>query len=139
MRHKRSAGSSPWKEENEGFLLRKASEEGVTVLDSGVILKPIRKGGGTKTPSPSGIVYVHYTGSLIDGTVFDSSRGEHLPALFVVRDLIMGWQIALVRMHEGDRYEVTIPAKWGYGAARMDGIPPHSTLIFDLELIRIER
>ena len=76
---------------------------------------------------------------MIDGTVFDTTEGESLPALFVVRDLIMGWQIALTRMHEGDKWEVYIPAKWGYGSAKMDDIPAWSTLIFDLELVKIER
>ena len=57
----------------------------------------------------------------------------------MVGDLIMGWQIALTRMHEGDKWEVYIPAKWGYGALKMDDIPAHSTLIFELELVKIER
>ncbi len=51
----------------------------------------------------------------------------------------MGWQIALVRMHEGDKWEVYIPAKWGYGSMKMDGIPAHSTLIFTIHLVKIER
>ena len=84
-------------------------------------------------------MYVHYTGRLIDGTVFDTTEGESLPALFVVRDLIMGWQIALTRMHEGDKWEVYIPAKWAYGSTKMDDIPAWSTLIFDLQLVKIER
>ena len=85
------------------------------------------------------VVYVHYTGRLIDGTVFDTTEGVQLPALFMVGDLIMGWQIALTRMHEGDKWEVYIPAKWGYGSMKMDDIPAHSTLIFELELVKIER
>jgi len=85
------------------------------------------------------IIYVHYTGRLIDGTVFDTTEGDQLPALFMVGDLIMGWQIALTRMHEGDKWEVYIPAKWGYGATKMDDIPAHSTLIFTLHLVKIER
>ena len=75
----------------------------------------------------------------IDGTVFDSTEGGQLPALFMVGDLIMGWQIVLTRMHEGDKWEVYIPAKWGYGATKMDDIPAHSTLIFELKLVKIER
>ena len=53
--------------------------------------------------------------------------------------LIMGWQIALTRMHDGDKWEVYIPAKWGYGSTKMDDIPAHSTLIFTLQLVKIER
>ena len=113
--------SNPYKEANEAFLAEMAQKEDIHVLDNG------------------GIVYVHYTGRLIDGTVFDSTEQDSLPALFLVRDLIMGWQIALTRMHEGDKWEVFIPAKWGYGAMKMDGIPAHSTLIFTMKLVKIER
>lgn len=126
-----------YKAENEAFLAAKASEDGVTVLDNGVILRRLEEGRGTVHPKPASVVYVNYTGRLIDGTVFDSTEGDSLPALFRVRDLIMGWQIALVRMHEGDRYEVTIPAKWAYGSMRAGDIPAHSTLIFDLTLVKI--
>jgi len=128
-----------YKKANEDFLAAKAQEEGMVVLDNGVMYRVLEKGSGTRCPKPSGIVYVRYTGRLIDGTVFDSTEGQPLPALFVVRDLIMGWQIALTRMHEGDRWEVFIPAKWGYGAVKMDDIPAHSTLVFDMELVKIER
>ena len=131
--------SNPYKEANEAFLAEKAKEENMHVLDNGVMYRVLEEGHGTKSPKPSGIVYVHYTGRLIDGTVFDSTEQDSLPALFLVRDLIMGWQIALTRMHEGDKWEVFIPAKWGYGAMKMDGIPAHSTLIFTMKLVKIER
>jgi len=131
--------SNPYKEANEAFLAEKAKEENMHVLDNGVMYRVLEEGHGTKCPKPSGIVYVHYTGRLIDGTVFDSTEQDLLPALFLVRDLIMGWQIALTRMHEGDKWEVFIPAKWGYGAMKMDGIPAHSTLIFTMKLVKIER
>lgn len=128
-----------YKLDNEAFLAMKAAEEGVVELSSGVLCRKLEEGRGTRCPKPSSIVYVHYTGRLIDGAEFDSTRGDSLPALFVVRDLIMGWQIALTRMHEGDRWEVYIPAKWAYGAVKMDDIPAHSTLVFDMELVKIER
>lgn len=131
--------TNQYKADNESFLAAKAQEEGVVELSSGVLCRRLEAGRGTRCPKPSSIVYVHYSGRLIDGTEFDSTRGDALPALFVVRDLIMGWQIALTRMHEGDRWEIYVPAKWGYGAMKMDGIPAHSTLVFDLELIKIER
>lgn len=88
-------------------------------------------------PVPASIVYVHYVGRLMDGTVFDQTDRTQLPALFRVRDLIMGWQIALTRMSEGESYRIWIPAKYAYGSARIPGIPPHSTLEFDLELVKI--
>lgn len=130
---------NPYKEANEAFLQEKSREEGVVVLDNGVMYKVLKEGHGTVRPSTRGIVYVHYTGRLIDGTVFDTTAGESLPALFSVRDLIVGWQIVLTRMHEGDRWEVYIPAKWAYGASKMGDIPAHSTLIFEMELVKIER
>ncbi len=139
MQHKRNKKHNAYKEANEAFLQVKAQEEGMVVLDNGVLYKVLEQGHGTKKPTPRSIVYVHYTGRLIDGTVFDTTEGQPLPALFMVGDLIMGWQIALTRMHEGDKWEVYIPAKWGYGALKMDDIPAHSTLIFELELVRIER
>lgn len=135
----RNKRHNPYKEANEAFLQVKAQEEGMHVLDNGVMYRVLKEGRGTKCPKPSGIVYVNYTGRLIDGTVFDTTERQQLPTLFVVRDLIMGWQIALTRMHEGDKREVYIPAKWGYGAVAMDDIPAHSALIFEMELVKIER
>lgn len=128
-----------YKAANEAFLAQKAGEEGIVELSSGVLCRKLEAGRGTTCPRPGSIVYVRYTGRLIDGTVFDTTDGQDLPALFQVRDLIMGWQIALTRMHEGDKWEIYVPAKWGYGSVRMDDIPAHSTLVFELELIKIER
>lgn len=139
MPRKKNNRTNVYKEANEAFLRQKSFEEGIRVLDNGVMYRVLEEGRGTKCPKPSSIVYVSYTGRLIDGTVFDTTQDQPLPALFLVRDLIMGWQIVLTRMHEGDKWEVYIPAKWGYGAIKMDDIPAHSTLIFELELVKIER
>lgn len=139
MSRKKNKKPDLYKAANEEFLQAKAGEEGVVVLDNGVIYKVLREGCGGRKPNTRSIVYVHYTGSLIDGTVFDSTEGDNLPGLFVIRDLIMGWQIVLTRMCEGDRWEVYIPAKWGYGSTRMDDIPANSTLVFQIELVKIER
>ncbi len=126
-----------YKIDNEKFLVEKAREEGIIALDNGVLLQKLEQGRGTVHPKPGSLVYVHYTGRLIDGRQFDSTEGESLPALFKVRDLIMGWQIALTRMNEGDKYRIWIPAKYGYGSIKMDDIPAWSTLEFELELIKI--
>jgi len=126
-----------YKIDNESFILEKAKEEGITVLDNGVLMQRLEEGRGNQHPKPGSLVYVHYTGRLIDGTQFDSTAGESLPALFRVRELIMGWQIALVRMYEGDKYRIWIPAKYAYGSVKMDDIPAWSTLEFDLELVKI--
>ena len=139
MQYRKYKKQNPYKADNEAFLQAKSKEEGVVVLESGVMYRVLEEGSGTRKPTPRSIVYVHYTGRLIDGTVFDTTEGDALPALFMVGDLIMGWQIVLTRMHEGDKWEVYIPAKWGYGATRMDDIPAHSTLVFTLELVKIER
>ena len=138
MFHKKKK-SNPYKQANEAFLQQKSQEDGIQVLDNGVMYRVLEEGSGTRKPTPRSIVYVHYTGKLIDGTVFDTTKGDSLPALFMVGDLIMGWQIVLTRMHEGNKWEVYIPAKWGYGATKMDDIPAHSTLIFELKLVKIER
>ena len=91
------------------------------------------------TPQPRSVVTVHYEGKLIDGKQFDSSRrGSGAPAVFRVNELITGWQVALVNMHIGEKWEIYVPAEAGYGerGAGRD-IPGHSTLIFQLELIDI--
>ena len=139
MTNRKKNKSNAYKEANEAFLAEKAKEEGVVVLESGIMYRRLKEGHGTRRPSASGVVYVNYTGRLIDGSVFDTTEGQPLPALFTVRDLIMGFQVALVRMREGDKLEVFIPAKWGYGSMKLDGIPAHSTLIFEIELVKIER
>lgn len=139
MYHKKTKRPNPYKAANEAFLEMKSKEDGIVALDNGVLYRVLEEGHGTKRPTPRSIVYVHYTGRLIDGTVFDTTEGDRLPALFMVGDLIMGWQIALTRMREGDKWEVYIPAKWGYGSTKLDGIPAFSTLVFTLELVKIER
>lgn len=131
--------NDPYREANEFYLAQKAQEEGITVLPSGVLYRWLHRGPGREFATPSSIVFVNYTGRLIDGSVFDSTEGQPLPACFVVRDLIMGWQIALTRMRQGDRMELYIPAQYGYGKQGVDGIPGNSTLIFELELVKLER
>ena len=90
MSAKKHRRPDPYRAANEGFLAEKAGEAGVVVLDNGVMYKVLETGRGTRKPTPRSIVYVHYTGRLIDGTVFDSTEGDPLPALFMVGDLIMG-------------------------------------------------
>ena len=126
-----------YKADNEAFLARKAAEEGLLALDNGVVIQKLEHGRGKVHPAPGSVVYVNYTGRLLDGTVFDSTEGQPLPALFRVRDLIMGWQIALVRMYEGDKFRIWIPARYAYGSVKMDRIPAWSTLEFDIELVKI--
>ena len=127
-----------YKVANEIFLEQKAQEEGIIALESGILMRQLEKGTGERRPQLNSVVSVHYTGRLIDGTVFDTTDGQDIPACFRVREVIVGWQAALLRMHEGDRYEVFIPAKYGYGSMRLDDIPAWSTLCFEIELLRIQ-
>ena len=137
MSFHRKKRPNPYKEANEAFLQVKSQEEGIVALDNGVLYKVLEEGHGSRKPTPRSIVYVNYTGRLMDGTVFDTTEGRPLPALFIVGDLIMGWQIALTRMHEGDKWEVYIPAELGYGKFSQPGIPGGSTLIFEIELLGV--
>ena len=130
--------SAQYRIANEKFLEQKAQEEGIKALESGILMKQLEKGSGDKFPQLSSIVFVNYTGRLIDGTVFDTTDGQPLPACFRVRDLIIGWQAALLKMYAGDKYEIFIPAKYGYGSMKLEGIPAWSTLCFELELIKIQ-
>ena len=123
--------TNQYKLANEKFLEKKAQEEGIIALESGILMRQLEKGAGDTKPQLNSIVFVNYTGRLIDGTVFDTTDGQDLPAYFRVREVIVGWQAALLRMHAGDRYEVFIPARYGCGSMKLDGIPAWSTLCFD--------
>lgn len=125
-----------YKELNKEYLAIKATEPGVENI-GGVLVKRLADGSGERTASLSGIVVCRYSGNLIDGTQFDSNENDAMPYPFRVRELIEGWQIALTHMKVGDKWELTIPAELGYGSARVEGIPAHSTLIFTLELLQI--
>lgn len=135
---KKHGRNNLYKVENEIFLERKSEEEGIKVLESGILMRQLAEGNGTECPKLNSIVFVNYTGRLIDGTVFDTTDGQDLSAYFRVRDLIIGWQAALLRMHVGDKYEIFIPAKYGYGSMKLDDIPAYSTLCFELELLKIQ-
>lgn len=133
------AKKEEYKQRNEAFLADKAKEEGVGSLRGGVLYKVLQSGNGGNTPTPRSVVTCHYKGSLINGKVFDNSFARKCPEAFRVNDLISGFQIALVNMHEGDHWEVYIPSNMGYGerGAGRD-IPGNSTLIFEIQLIKIQ-
>ncbi len=120
------------------FLEDNAQKEGVKTTDSGLQYLVLKEGKGEK-PGPQASVTVHYEGSLIDGTVFDSSieRGE--PVSFNINQVIDGWVEGLQLMSEGAKYRFFIPAGLAYGEAGVGlSIPPNSTLIFDIELIKVD-
>jgi FKBP-type peptidyl-prolyl cis-trans isomerase FklB len=124
---------------SEAFLAANGKKEGVKTTASGLEYKVLKAGTG-KTPTLKDTVKVHYQGTLIDGTVFDSSiqRGE--PVVFPLDGVIPGWTEALQLMKEGDKFQLFIPPKLAYGAAGAgDKIGPNAVLIFEVELIDIEK
>lgn len=121
----------------EKFLAENKEKEGVTTLPSGLQYKVIKEGNGDK-PKASDVVKVHYHGTLIDGTVFDSSVDRGTPATFGVGQVIPGWTEALQLMPVGSKWTVYVPQDLGYGSQNAGSIPPFSTLIFDVELLSIE-
>lgn len=125
--------------EGEEFLAANAKKEGVKTLASGLQYKVIKSGKG-KSPKSTDVVKVHYHGTLIDGTVFDSSVERKEPVTFPVDQVIPGWTEALQLMKEGDKWQLFIPAKLAYGERGAGPvIGPNSTLIFDVELLSIEK
>ena len=126
------------KEQGEHFLAENALKEGVKVTESGLQYEVIKMGKGPK-PGPTDRVKVHYHGTLIDGTVFDSSveRGE--PIVFGLNQVIAGWTEGVQLMPVGSKFKFYIPQNLGYGERAAGSIPPYSTLIFEVELLDIEK
>ena len=126
------------KEDGEAFLVANKEREGVKVTDSGLQYEVIKMGKGKK-PAATDRVKVHYHGTLIDGTVFDSSveRGE--PIVFGLNQVIPGWTEGVQLMPVGSKFKFYIPQELGYGAQNAGSIPPYSTLIFEVELLGIEK
>ena len=121
----------------KAFLEENAKKEGIVTLPSGLQYEVITEGNGKK-PSATDRVKCHYEGTLIDGTLFDSSIKRGQPAVFGVNQVIRGWVEALQLMSEGSKWRLFIPSELGYGAQQAgEMIPPHSTLIFEVELIEV--
>lgn len=118
----------------EDYLTVNKAKEGVIVLPSGLQYKVLKAGEG-ESPDDNDVVKVHYTGTLIDGTVFDSSRERGEPIEFPVNGVIAGWTEALKIMKPGAQYLLYIPADLAYGDKKTGPIPEGSTLVFDVELL----
>ena len=128
-----------YKAENEKFLADNKTKEGVKTTASGLQYKVIKEGKG-EIPTETSRVKVHYKGTLIDGTEFDSSYKRNEPATFGVNQVIKGWTEALKLMPVGSKWELYIPQELAYGARETGGpIKPFSTLIFEVELVGIEK
>ncbi|MEM7480996.1 MAG: FKBP-type peptidyl-prolyl cis-trans isomerase [Acidobacteriota bacterium] len=120
------------------YLEENKTREGVTVTESGLQYEVVEEGDGS-IPTAEDRVRVHYTGTLIDGTKFDSSVDRGQPAVFPVGGVIPGWTEALQLMKVGSKYKLAIPANLAYGERGSPPvIGPGSTLLFDVELIAIE-
>jgi FKBP-type peptidyl-prolyl cis-trans isomerase FklB len=125
--------------EGEAFLAENANKEGVVVTESGLQYKILEEGEGA-SPGAADVATVHYRGTLIDGTQFDSSYDRGQPATFPVGGVIPGWTEALQLMKPGAKWQLFIPSALAYGerGAGQD-IGPNATLLFDVELISVEK
>jgi FKBP-type peptidyl-prolyl cis-trans isomerase FklB len=138
MQAKQATVSADNLKAGEVFMAENAKKDGVKVLPSGLQYKVLKSGSG-KTPKATDTVSTHYHGTLVDGTVFDSSVDRGEPVSFPVNGVIPGWTEALQLMKEGDKWQLFVPGQLAYGeqgAGRQIG--PNSTLIFEVELLSVE-
>lgn len=119
------------------FLAENKNKDGVQTTASGLQYLVLNKGKGSKHPGPTDHVKVHYHGTLIDGTVFDSSVDRSAPIEFGLHQVIPGWTEGLQLMVVGEKARLFIPGNLAYGNRNMGAIGPGSTLIFDVELLGI--
>ncbi len=125
------------KEEGMKFLAENGKKEGIVTLPSGLQYKIIKEGTGN-TPKPTDKVKVHYTGKLINGKVFDSSKDRGQPIEFPLNGVIKGWTEGLQHIKEGGEIILYIPSELAYGAnGAGQSIPPNATLIFEVSLLQI--
>ena len=125
-------------EEGQAFLAENKTKEGVVETDSGLQYEVLEEGDGSK-PQASDTVTVHYRGTLLDGTVFDSSITRGQPATFTLNQVIAGWTEGVQLMPVGSKYKFFIPSNLAYGEQGAGGrIGPNSTLIFEVELLEIK-
>lgn len=125
-------------EAGEKFLAENKTKEGVVTTPSGLQYKVIKQGKGA-VPTETSRVKINYRGTLLDGTEFDSSYKRGKPTTFTVNQLIKGWTEALTMMPVGSKWELYIPQDLAYGSRNQGQIKPFSTLIFEVELIEIEK
>jgi FKBP-type peptidyl-prolyl cis-trans isomerase FkpA len=118
------------------FLITNAKRPGVTTTDSGLQYEVLKNGKGSK-PNASDTVKVHYLGTLLDGTEFDSSYSRNKPSSFPLNRVIKGWTEGVQLMNVGAKYKFYVPSALAYGVRSTGKIPSHSTLIFEVELLEI--
>ncbi len=126
------------KEAGEAYLAENGKKEGVVTLPSGLQYQVLREGNGKK-PKATDQVECHYEGTLIDGTIFDSSYKRGETATFPLNGVIVGWTEGLQLMQEGAKYRFFIPYQLGYGERGAGAsIPPFAALVFDVELVAVK-
>jgi FKBP-type peptidyl-prolyl cis-trans isomerase len=128
--------AAKYEAEQKEYLTNFQKEKGVKTLDNGTMIKLVRAGKG-KNPKADSVVKVHYTGTLIDGTKFDSSRDRGEAFQTKLTDVIPCWTKAVQQMKPGAQATVVCPAETAYGNRPVGQIPPNSTLIFDVELLEL--
>jgi FKBP-type peptidyl-prolyl cis-trans isomerase len=126
--------SSAWFNRQQSALSELSPGEGWTILEGGVRFRRVAGDGTGPAPTLRDIVSVHYSGSLTNGAVFDSTDGGD-PATFPLGQLVRGWQVAIPYMGVGDTAEIALPADLGYGPRGAGPIPPGATLFFTIELV----
>lgn len=122
---------------SQTFLTQNKAIEGVTETASGLQYQILQRGKGTEHPTASSKVTVHYHGSLLDGTVFDSSVDRDKPISFGLNQVIGGWTEGVQLMVVGDKFKFFIPSELGYGDKAAGKIPPGSLLIFEVTLLEL--
>ncbi len=133
---KRKALAGKNLKDGEAFLAANKTKEGIQTTASGLQYRVIEAGKG-KIPKSTDVIVAHYRGTRIDGTEFDSSYQRNAPATLKLDQVIKGWTEALTLMKEGSKWQIFIPADLAYGENGAGPIEPNSTLIFDVELIKI--
>ncbi len=136
VRAAQMAAATAANESNADYMEINKTKEGMITTESGLQYRVIKQGSGKK-PTATDKVKVHYTGTLTDGTKFDSSYDRGTPAEFPVNGVIRGWQEGLQLMPVGSKYEFVIPPELGYGNRDLGSIPPNSILLFEVELLDI--
>ncbi|MFP3976390.1 FKBP-type peptidyl-prolyl cis-trans isomerase [Marinobacter sp. KMM 10035] len=124
------------REAGDAFLAQNAERDGIETTESGLQYEVLEEGNGVK-PGATDMVQVHYTGELLSGEVFDSSRERGEPVTFGLNQVIPGWTEGLQLMSEGARYKLYIPSDLAYGPGGSRAIGPNETLVFDVELLAI--
>lgn len=133
---RQAAAGQENKAAGEKFLAENKKNKDIVELASGLQYKVLTKGTGAQ-PKATDKVTVHYRGSLIDGTEFDSSYGRGEPVAIALNEVIPGWQEAVPLMPVGSKWQIFIPSSLGYGEGAAGPIGPNSTLVFDIELLSI--